>query len=141
MPNSNKIKSYKTGAKVTTGVKGLQVADSPLNGVKLDLGLFILVGLVLFVLLENINISQGIRFLVLGVWALFMLVWVVLKTKAIIKKTAQQGNTSSHYNVETGSEPGGNSTFSPEIDSDINTHAHATTTIEKGSAGESNGAK
>jgi len=72
--------------------KRLQVAPSPLNEVKLDIGLFILVGLILFLIVELVNIRQGLRFIVLGVWALSMLAWVVLKTQAIIKKTALQGN-------------------------------------------------
>lgn len=70
----------------------LQVAPSPLNEVKLDIGLFILVGLILFLIIELVEIRQGLRFIMLGVWALSMLAWVVLKTQAIIKKTALQGN-------------------------------------------------
>ena len=97
---SVKMKQSQNKASDSTDKKGLYVAPSPLNGVKLDLGLFILFGFVLFMVLENINISQGLRFLLLGCWALLMLVWVVVKTRAIIKKTSLQGNLFEQAGAE-----------------------------------------
>jgi len=122
---------------VTTGVKGLQVADSPLNAVKLDLGLFILVGLVLFIFLESINISQGLRFLVLGVWALSMLVWVFIKTRVIIKKTALQEKDVDLDNTVDSSNKANHS----EQNAVISIAKDTNTLSETGSAGGSNGAK
>lgn len=101
VPQQKKMNSHSPRPRVTTSIKGLTVADSPLNGVKLDLGLFILVGLVLLVLLENISISQWLRFTILGTWALFMLTWIVFKTQAIIKKTALQGNALNENKTQS----------------------------------------
>lgn len=133
MANINKSKR----PQVTTGVKGMQVADSPLNAVKLDLGLFILVGLVLFIFLESINISQGLRFLVLGVWALSMLVWVIIKTQVIIQKAASQENDAGQGNIVDSRKQEDNLNHEAVINSGTDTSTQA----ETRSAGESNGAK
>ena len=80
--------------------KRMHVAPSPLNAVKLDLGLFMMIGLLLWLVLENINISETIMLVALGSWSLIALLWVVVKTRAIIEKTSRQENHLVQNNSE-----------------------------------------
>lgn len=69
---------------------GFSVAASPFNGIKLDIGIFLLVGIILLVVLENISISATIEWLVLAGYGLMTFLWVFIRARKILKKTLEE---------------------------------------------------
>ncbi len=63
------------------------VAASPLNSIKLDLGIFLCLGIIMLIVLEIISVSLLIEILFLGLYGMLVLLWVYIKTRLILKAT------------------------------------------------------
>lgn len=72
--------------------KQLKVQPSPLNGVKLDLAIIIISGLLLLIIIGTFTPAIWVQLLVLFVYGLLALGWLVYKTRRVIKNIAQTGS-------------------------------------------------
>ncbi len=71
MPDSNSSNSKSN--------KGFSVPASPFNGVKLEIGVFACLGIILLILLESTSVSLLTELSVLAGFGLFVLVWVYVR--------------------------------------------------------------
>jgi len=72
-----------------TGGKGFTVAPSPLNVVKLDLGVILAVGVLLLLIQGRIVDSLPLQLLLLTTYGLLGMVWIVIRTRRVIAKLAR----------------------------------------------------
>lgn len=72
-----------------TGGKGMTVAPSPLNEVKLDLGIILTVGGLLLLVQGKIVESLLVQLLVLVSYGLLGLCWIVIRTRKIMAGIAR----------------------------------------------------
>lgn len=66
--------------------KGFGVEASPFNTVKLDLGFVIIFGIVLWLGIDFITASIGIQLLLLAGYGLLCAIWLVVRTRRILKR-------------------------------------------------------
>ena len=79
-----------------TGRRGLTVAPSPFNEVKLDLGVILAVGLVLLFVQSRALDSLLAQFLALGSYGLLGMLWIVVRTRCILARLAREREASTH---------------------------------------------
>ncbi len=72
-----------------TGGKGMTVAPSPLNEVKLDLGVILTIGGVLLLVQGRIVESLLVQFLVLVSYGLLGSCWIVFRTRRVMAEMAR----------------------------------------------------
>ena len=65
--------------------KGFGVAASPFNGVKLELGVCIVLGMLLWLGAEFIIADEGTQLLILLTYSLSSAIWLVLRTRAVLR--------------------------------------------------------
>ena len=65
--------------------KGFTVKASPLNPVKLELGVVLIIGVLLLIINEFITESRETQFLILGGYGIFAMIWLVFRTRSAIK--------------------------------------------------------
>jgi hypothetical protein len=70
--------------------KGLTVAPSPLNEVKLDLGVILVVGLVLLLVQGKAMDSLLLQLLLLLSYGLLGMVWIIIRTRRVLAKIARE---------------------------------------------------
>jgi hypothetical protein len=80
---------------VTSG-KGMMVAPSPLNEVKLDLGIILTVGVLLLLVQGRIVDSLLVQLLVLASYGLLGLCWIVIRTRKIMAGIARDREQCAH---------------------------------------------
>lgn len=78
------------GAGSLTGRKGFTVAPSPLNEVKLDLGVILVVGLVLLLVQGRVTDSVPLQLLLLLCYGLLGLSWIVLRARRVLAEIERQ---------------------------------------------------
>ena len=66
--------------------KGVGVSPSPLNPVKLELIVVIIVGVLLWAVHERITADALDQFLLLGGYGLIAMAWLVLRTRRILAR-------------------------------------------------------
>ena len=69
-----------------TARKGLMVAPSPLNEVKLDLGIILVVGLVLLLVQGRALDSVLLQLLLLLSYGVLGMTWIIIRTRRVIAK-------------------------------------------------------
>jgi hypothetical protein len=72
------------GAGSVTGRKGLTVAPSPLNEVKLDLGIILTVGVLLLLVQGRVLDSVLLQLLLLASYGLLGMLWIVVRTRRVM---------------------------------------------------------
>lgn len=70
--------------------KGFMVAPSPLNEVKLDLGVILVVGVVLLLVQERALDNLLLQLLLLSSYGLLGMFWIVVRTHRVIAKVARE---------------------------------------------------
>lgn len=70
--------------------KGLTVAPSPLNEVKLDLGVILMVGLVLLLVQERALDNVLLQLLLLLSYGLLGMIWIIIRTRRVMAKIARE---------------------------------------------------
>ncbi len=68
------------------GGKGMTVAPSPLNEVKLELGIILAVGALLLLAQGRVVDSLPLQFLLLTSYGLIGLIWIVVRTRRVMAK-------------------------------------------------------
>ncbi len=89
----------KEAANSVTGSKGMTVAPSPLNEVKLELGIILVVGGLLLLVQGRIVESLSVQFLVLACYGFLGLGWIVIRTRKVmaeITRNREQHPDASH---------------------------------------------
>ncbi|RUQ35831.1 MAG: hypothetical protein EKK71_11075 [Candidatus Competibacteraceae bacterium] len=79
-----------------TGRKSLSVAPSPLNEVKLDLGVILVVGVLLLLVQGRVVDSLSLQLLLLASYGLLGLIWIVVRTRRVIARLARERDQSLH---------------------------------------------
>lgn len=67
-----------------TGRQGLTVAPSPFNEVKLDLGVILIVGVVLFLVQGRVLDSLWQQLLLLASYSLLGMFWIIIRARRIM---------------------------------------------------------
>ena len=70
----------------TAKPKGFGVAASPFNGVKLELGICIILGVLLWLGAEFITADEGAQLMLLFAYSLLATAWLVLRTRAVLRR-------------------------------------------------------
>jgi hypothetical protein len=78
-----------------TGRRGFTVAPSPLNDVKLDLGVILTVGFVLLLVQGRVLESLWLQMLVLASYSLLGMIWIVVRTRRIMARLAREREQSN----------------------------------------------
>ena len=70
----------------------MTVAPSPLNEVKLDLGIILAVGLLLLLLLVQGRVVDGLplQFLLLSSYGLLGMIWIVVRVRRVVAKLERE---------------------------------------------------
>lgn len=74
------------GSSSVTGPKGLTVAPSPLNDVKLDLGIILTVGGLLLLIQGRVIDNLALQFLLLLSYGLLGMVWIIVRVRRVMTK-------------------------------------------------------
>ena len=77
-----------------TGRRGLTVAPSPFNEVKLDLGIILTVGVVLLLVQERMLSSLSLQLLLLVSYSLLGMTWIMVRTCRIMARLAREREQS-----------------------------------------------
>jgi type VI protein secretion system component VasK len=72
-----------------TGGKGMTVAPSPLNEVKLDLAIILVVGLLLLLVQGRVLDSLLAQLLVLASYGLLGMLWIVIRARNVLQRAAR----------------------------------------------------
>ena len=73
-----------------TGSKGMTVAPSPLNEVKLDLGIILSVGVLLLLVQGRVTDSLSLQLLLLLSYGLLGMVWIVVRVRRVMAKLERE---------------------------------------------------
>ena len=79
-----------------TGGKGLTVAPSPLNEVKLDLGIILVVGVLLLLVQGRVVDSLPLQLLLLLSYGLLGMSWIIVRVRRVMAKLNHKREQSSH---------------------------------------------
>jgi hypothetical protein len=78
-----------------TGGKGMMVAPSPLNEVKLDLGIILTVGVLVLLVQGRVMDSLPLQFLLLLSYGLLGMMWIIVRVRRIMAKLECESGTTS----------------------------------------------
>ncbi len=73
-----------------TGGRGMTVAPSPLNEVKLDLGIILAVGLLLLLVQGRVVDGLPLQFLLLSSYGLLGMIWIVVRVRRVVAKLERE---------------------------------------------------
>jgi len=65
---------------------GFGVAASPFNGIKLELGICVILGLLFWLGADSITADAGAQLLMLLTYSLLTATWLVLRTRAVLRR-------------------------------------------------------
>ena len=87
----------------TQSKKGFGVAASPLNGVKMELGIALMSGLALWLVADSITGSITTQLLLLVSYGLISAGWLMARTRYVLQKFESQRGQESRQETATGS--------------------------------------
>lgn len=70
--------------------RGLSVAPSPFNAVKLELAVVIIAGLLLWIVVDSITNSDAAQIVILLIFSIVSAGWLVLRTHLLIRRNAKK---------------------------------------------------
>jgi predicted membrane channel-forming protein YqfA (hemolysin III family) len=73
-----------TGTEAPAPRRGFSVAASPLNAVKLDLGIILVVGALLLLVHGKLVSGTLAQFLVLAVYGIGAMLWLIIRTRRVL---------------------------------------------------------
>lgn len=83
-----------TGSEASQPKKGFGVAASPFNGIKLELGICVVLGVLLVLGAEFITADEGAQLMILLAYSLLSASWLVVRTRAVLRR-CESGRSSS----------------------------------------------
>ncbi|HXH03293.1 MAG TPA: hypothetical protein VNN09_08235 [Candidatus Competibacteraceae bacterium] len=75
---------------------GFTVGASPLNGVKLEVGIILLVGLLLLPVVGRVLPSLTGQFLLLAGYGVAGMLWIIHRTRRVLRQVGQQQDDERH---------------------------------------------
>ncbi len=81
---------------ITCKTKGFSVAASPLNAVKLELIVILIIAGLLWLLLDGLALNGFLQIIFLGLYSLSAMVWIIFRTKHILKKVSKTQSDEKH---------------------------------------------
>jgi len=93
MKNKSTIQSDRD-ASVTRKDRYVTVAPSPLNAVKLDLGIILVLSALVWVLITQLVTNELVQFLLLFSFGLLATCWIVIRTRRVIKAHLQKARVN-----------------------------------------------
>lgn len=75
-----------SSAHIQHRVKGFGVAASPFNGIKLELGFCVMLGVLLWLGANSITADEGAQLMLLLAYSLLSMVWLVVRTRALLRR-------------------------------------------------------
>ncbi|HRD67226.1 MAG TPA: hypothetical protein PKY50_13860 [Candidatus Competibacter sp.] len=79
-----------------TGRKGMAVAPSPLNEVKLDLGIILTIGALLLLVQGRVVDGLPLQFLLLLSYGLLGMMWIVVRVRRVMTKLEREREQAPH---------------------------------------------
>lgn len=79
-----------------TGDKGITVAPSPLNEVKLDLGVILSVGVLLLFVQGRVTDHLSLQLLLLLSYGLLGMIWIIIRVRRVIAKLEREREQASN---------------------------------------------
>lgn len=74
-----------------TDKKGFGVAASPFNGVKLELGIILCAGLLLWLAADSITADLEVQLLMLGGFGVAGMLWLIVRIRGVLRKCETKG--------------------------------------------------
>ena len=74
------------GASLTTSRQGFTITPSPFNGVKFELGVVLVLGVLLFLVQGRLSDSLWVQSLLLGGYGLAGMGWIVFRTRQVLER-------------------------------------------------------
>lgn len=71
---------------VTRKGHGFTVEASPLNPVKLELGIILVVSVLVWLVLERVLMDSGVLLLALFSYALLAMGWIIIRTRRVLRR-------------------------------------------------------
>ena len=90
----------KRARSVTRSGKFFAVAPSPFNAVKLGLGVIIIVGVLMVLVTGKLAASPAMQILLLSSYGVIAAVWLMFKTRQVVRVHAQTSSEKSLVNNE-----------------------------------------
>ena len=79
-----------------TGGRGFAVAASPLNGVKLDLAIILVVGVLLLLVQGRVLDNLWLQLLLLSSYGLLGMLWIIVRARRVVARLAQNRQPGAH---------------------------------------------
>lgn len=80
--------------------KGFGVAASPFNGVKIELGIVLILGLILWLAADSITSSIAAQLLLLVSYGLISAFWLIIRTRQVVQQLEkQQARPETHQKM------------------------------------------
>ncbi len=95
MTDAASVESDATTTNAAKTPKGFGVAASPFNGVKLELGICIILGMLLWLGAESIIADEGTQLLMLLAYSLSSAIWLVLRTRAVLRRYEMEQSSTT----------------------------------------------
>ncbi len=70
--------------------RSLSVAPSPLNGVKFELGVILLVGVILLLVVGRLVADAGTQLLLLAGYGVLGMVWLIVRTRRVLRRRLEE---------------------------------------------------
>ncbi|MCI0508326.1 MAG: hypothetical protein L0Z73_19815 [Gammaproteobacteria bacterium] len=70
--------------------RGLYVAPSPFNAVKLELAVIMIVGLLLWIAVDSITINAAAQIVILMSFGVLGAFWLVIRTRYLLQRTLKK---------------------------------------------------
>ena len=70
--------------------KGLRVAPSPFNAVKLELAIILIAGLLLWAVVDSITPSDSAQIGILMIFGVFGAAWLIIRTRYLSQRIAKK---------------------------------------------------
>jgi hypothetical protein len=74
--------------------RDVEVAASPFNGIKIELGFAILLGAILWLAADSITVNETTQWLMLLGYGLTSMCWLMLRTRAVLRRCVANGETN-----------------------------------------------
>jgi Flp pilus assembly protein TadB len=71
--------------------RGVGVSPSPLNGVKLELGVILCLAVVAWLVAGHLSVSPEIQVLLLGIYGIAGMTWLIGRARRVLRQAAQDG--------------------------------------------------
>jgi hypothetical protein len=84
------------------GRRRFSVASSPLNPVKLDLGLIVFVAALLWLVLARVGVSPTLQILALAGYGCAGMVWLLARTRAVVRHVQAWNQERIHGDGQEG---------------------------------------